>query len=558
MILCSVNIEALILVSCIVIPLWFMIYRSNSKKEEKKEEEEYKSFKEKADEQDAEFDEKTTLIEKNIVKALVDNKDNVDASFILRAVHKNYRHLHKMLHLAQREEKKHFYSFNIEMNERLGRESVEQLYNMGGPTYFNFADVVEEELLEIFKQLSQLYLELDVPVKPLTDYEYKVDWSNDYFYYVKVDDLIIPQFISDKNARVFIYPTLLIVYRKGSEFDITPLTQVRLNYQTVETGENPMAVLTIVSPNTVITTKNISIAEGFYEAFIKLQRCIKAVKRHKTITTTGGQEKGDINQIMENVNSLVGLDQVKADFIAISNNIKIQNLRQSKGLKVPSPSYHCVFTGNPGTGKTTLARMLAEIYRELGVVRSGHLVEVDRSKLVAEYVGQTAIKTNEVIDDALDGVLFIDEAYSLLQGAKEDFGAEAIATLLKRMEDDRDRLVVILAGYNQEMKQFIDSNPGLQSRFTRYIHFDDYNVDELMEIFIRLVKENDYQLTRLAESKLQEILRKAVDTKTKNFGNARYVRNLFEKTCELQASRLLKLNDPSIEELRTIEAADLP
>lgn len=207
-------------------------------------------------------------------------------------------------------------------------------------------------------------------------------------------------------------------------------------------------------------------------------------------------------------------------------------------MKSPAMSYHCVFTGNPGTGKTTVARILAGIYKDLGVLQKGHLVETDRSGLVAEYVGQTAVKTNKIIDKALDGVLFIDEAYALAQGGSEDYGKEAIATLLKRMEDDRDRLVVILAGYTEEIEQFINSNPGLRSRFNRYISFPDYSSKKLFEIFLLQTQKNDYVLSEEAGDCLKKHFEAKIVQKSKDFGNARYVRNLFEKTIEMQANRL--------------------
>lgn len=261
----------------------------------------------------------------------------------------------------------------------------------------------------------------------------------------------------------------------------------------------------------------------------------------------------------EKLDTLIGLSSVKTDVEQLTNFIKIQQVRESKGLKTSLISYHCVFTGNPGTGKTTVARIIAEIYKELGVLQKGHLVETDRSGLVAEYVGQTAVKTNKVIDSALDGVLFIDEAYSLVPpGTPNDFGLEAISTLLKRMEDDRDRLIVILAGYGNEMKQFIDSNPGLQSRFNRYIHFEDYTAEELIEIFGLLLKNNDYKISESAIAKLHNLIENAVASKDKNFGNARFVRNIFEKTLQLQATRLSKEGHLSDEALQTIEESDIP
>lgn len=260
---------------------------------------------------------------------------------------------------------------------------------------------------------------------------------------------------------------------------------------------------------------------------------------------------------IDDLDGLIGLNSVKEEVKTLRNYIIIQQEREKKGLKTTPVSYHCVFTGNPGTGKTTVARIVADVYRSLGVLKKGHLVETDRSGLVADYVGQTATKTNKIIDRALDGVLFIDEAYSLATGGDNDYGKEAIATLLKRMEDNRDRLVVILAGYSDEMKQFIDSNPGLQSRFNRYIHFPDYNADELFQIFEANCKKNDYVMTDEAKTVLKSLLEKAVAEKDKNFGNARFVRNLFEKTLERQANRLSKQENLSKEMLTEITIEDL-
>lgn len=254
---------------------------------------------------------------------------------------------------------------------------------------------------------------------------------------------------------------------------------------------------------------------------------------------------------------LIGLESVKEEVTKLSNFIKVQKMREEKGLPITPISYHCVFTGNPGTGKTTVARIIAGIYKDMGILSKGHLVETDRSGLVAEYVGQTAVKTNKIIDQALDGVLFIDEAYSLVPGSSSDFGQEAISTLLKRMEDDRDRLIVILAGYGNEMKTFIDSNPGLQSRFNRYIDFPDYNADELYSIYIAAVKKNKMKLTKDAELKVKELLTDTVANKDKNFGNARTVRNLFEKTLEYQAMRLAEIDDISTDALSTITLEDV-
>ncbi len=276
------------------------------------------------------------------------------------------------------------------------------------------------------------------------------------------------------------------------------------------------------------------------------------------VRTISKQEQESLESPYEMLNDLIGLSSVKEEITKLANFIKIQQVRKSKGMKTPEISYHCVFTGNPGTGKTTVARIMASIYKDLGILKRGHLVETDRSGLVAEYVGQTAIKTNKIIDSALDGVLFIDEAYSLVQGAKEDFGQEAISTLLKRMEDERNRLVVILAGYSSEMKGFIDSNPGLQSRFNRYIHFPDYSADELKQIFLLNAKKNQYTLDEEALRGLDEMMSSSIDHKDKNFGNARFVRNLFERSIQNQATRLSSQSNITEDVLSMLKAEDLP
>lgn len=259
----------------------------------------------------------------------------------------------------------------------------------------------------------------------------------------------------------------------------------------------------------------------------------------------------------EELNNLIGLSSVKSEIESLSNFVKIQALRHKQGKATTPVSLHCVFTGNPGTGKTTVARIVAGIYKELGVLKKGHLVETDRSGLVAEYVGQTAVKTNKIIDEALDGVLFIDEAYSLL-GGENDFGMEAISTLLKRMEDDRDRLVVILAGYTNEIKMFINSNPGLQSRFNRYIQFDDYTKDDLCEIFKLSLKKSQYKIKKNAFEALGNHINVALYNKDQHFGNGRYVRNLFEKVIQNQANRLAKSDTISDEDLSIITIDDIP
>ena len=276
----------------------------------------------------------------------------------------------------------------------------------------------------------------------------------------------------------------------------------------------------------------------------------------RKIDETGGYLEKEGGSL-EELNRLIGLKPVKDEIRTLANFVHVQKLRQQKGLKATPISYHCVFSGNPGTGKTTVARILAGIYKELGVLAGGQLIETDRSGLVAEYVGQTAVKTNKIIDKALNGVLFIDEAYTLATGEKEDYGNEAIATLLKRMEDDRDRLVVVLAGYTDQMETFINSNPGLRSRFSRQIEFPDYSVDELYEIFCLSVRSSDFHLSEGASERLYRIIEKAVRSKKTDFGNARYVRNLFEKTIERQANRLASQEEVSEQDLTLLTGDDI-
>ena len=259
------------------------------------------------------------------------------------------------------------------------------------------------------------------------------------------------------------------------------------------------------------------------------------------------------------LDDLIGLESVKKEVRSLANFVKLQKQREAKGLKTAKVSYHLVFYGSPGTGKTTVARIIGRIYKDLGVLKEGHTVETDRSGLVAKYLGQTALKTDTVVQQAIHGVLFIDEAYALVpeDGNGQDYGQEAISTLLKRMEDYRDSLVVIIAGYRNEMQRFIDSNPGLQSRFNRYIDFPDYTGAELTDIFKMYMKKNQYTLAPDAENYLREQLDYAVAHKDRNFGNARFARNVFEKSIQQQANRLAGKTNLSKEELTELTVADL-
>jgi hypothetical protein len=265
-----------------------------------------------------------------------------------------------------------------------------------------------------------------------------------------------------------------------------------------------------------------------------------------------------LEELLAELDALVGLERVKADVRQLINFLKVQKLREEQGLKSLPASRHLVFYGNPGTGKTTVARLVAQIYRTLGVLRRGHLVETDRAGLVAGYVGQTAIKVREVTTKALGGVLFIDEAYSLSGGGANDFGQEAVETLLKMMEDHRDELVVIVAGYTGRMQDFLDSNPGLRSRFNKHIHFDDYGVEQLVSIFKSFCGKAEFKLAEGADEELVSVFGVLAASRDETFGNARTARNLFEATLSKQANRLVSLPKVDREILSTIEPADVP
>ena len=264
-----------------------------------------------------------------------------------------------------------------------------------------------------------------------------------------------------------------------------------------------------------------------------------------------------IEAALEELNGLIGLKPVKKEVETFVKFIRVAQQRKEAGLKVAPISYHMVFTGNPGTGKTTVARIMAKIYRALGVVKNGHLVECDRGGLVAGYTGQTALKTAAVIDFALDGILFVDEAYALVNGPQDSYGDEAISTLLKRMEDDRDRLVVIVAGYSKEMKRFIDANSGLSSRFSHYVEFPDYTAEELAEMFRSIAKKSQYTLSADSEKWLDPFIRVRTKDRDSKFGNGRWVRNLFEAAVSRQAVRVADLENPTKEQLMTLTMHDI-
>jgi SpoVK/Ycf46/Vps4 family AAA+-type ATPase len=258
---------------------------------------------------------------------------------------------------------------------------------------------------------------------------------------------------------------------------------------------------------------------------------------------------------MAELDALIGLKDVKAEVRRVTDLIQVENLRKERKLPVAEQSRHLVFTGNPGTGKTTVARLLGDIYRTLGVVEKGQLVEADRSSLVAGYIGQTAIQVRQTFEKALGGVLLIDEAYALARGGERDFGQEAIDTIVKFIEDHRSDLVVIAAGYPDEMHTFIDSNPGLRSRFPKTIFFPDYNTEELLAIFLSQCERSSYSCTAGARKRVREWF--DAQARDKGFGNARLARNLFEAAVACQATRIVNMKSPTDDELQSLTARDV-
>ncbi|TKJ40934.1 hypothetical protein CEE36_08690 [candidate division TA06 bacterium B3_TA06] len=325
-----------------------------------------------------------------------------------------------------------------------------------------------------------------------------------------------------------------------------------------------IAIAALYRAAQVVTKADGTVTEEEEEALKKVWKLlheeeISESEKSIEITEEAVASQETLDEILAELNELIGMENIKQEVDSLINFLKVQKMRQERGMSKTPISLHAVFCGPPGTGKTTIARLIGKIYRSLGFLTKGHLVETDRSGLVAGYVGQTALKVDEIVSKSLDGVLFIDEAYALKpEGGLNDFGQEAIDILLKRMEDHRDRLVVIVAGYPNEMGRFLEANPGIKSRFNRYFYFDDYEPEELIAIFEKFCKNSNFNITDGAKEKLLSVLEVLHTNRDRTFGNGRLVRNIFEKTMENQANRIAGIAPLTDEILATITGEDIP
>ncbi len=486
-------------------------------------------------------------------------------SFKLRSYYKNYEVEHIENDSAEIEPPvvdSEFSDFTITKPTRNDLFEIAKLANsllehLAGNADFKFALKksvnlnYENENIDSSAELKIIFLMSADMLHILKKMNYKFSFNSD-------ESFILANFLMNLSEEGFCYAGLNEVYLEEKNIQ-NQIIEALLIVEQIEQSSFKNKTLSLIYP----LIKDSELAH-IYSDFLKYYtQCLLFLspepnaEQKKYFESIKNIHLKEESESQEELNELIGLNTVKKEIETFKNFLEVQTLRKKQGCKIPQLSLHLVFTGNPGTGKTTVARIIANIYKELGLLKSGHLVEVDRSKMVAEYVGQTAIKTNKVIDSAIDGVLFIDEAYTLSRGSENDFGQESIDTLLKRMEDDRDRLVVIVAGYTEEMQDFINSNPGLQSRFNRFINFPDYTEEELYEILKRTAQNYSYTFSDGFKNKIQDFLKHSVTHKNKHFGNARFVRNLFEKILENQANRLALTAEKS-SGLNILTADDIP
>jgi SpoVK/Ycf46/Vps4 family AAA+-type ATPase len=422
---------------------------------------------------------------------------------------------------------------------------------------YHASHVLLHDLIKIYNLSVSLEKEVHLKSKFILAYFFELLQGNDFtssLSLARINQLTQSEKF-DENINKISQASFFNLPKEYADELLMPSILVRLehrDFKTVSTFLYRIASLIVKADNTVSEQEKETLKSISNKAF-------KPKIKDKNSSKSEIPADDTLEKVLHELHELVGLRDLKKAVEELTNFLKIQKIRGEQGLKNKQNSMHAVYMGPPGTGKTTIARLVGRIYKHLGFLKSGHLIETDRAGLVAGYVGQTAMKIDEVIKTAIDGVLFIDEAYSLAQNDNQrDFGNEAIETLLKRMEDYRDNLVVIVAGYPDEMKEFIQSNPGLQSRFNRYYNFDHYQPIELMDIFKLFALKTDFVLSEDAQEKLMEIFERLYEKRNKSFGNARVARNLFEQIIEKQAGRIVNIPNLTKEILMTIEEPDIP
>ncbi len=446
---------------------------------------------------------------------------------------------------------------NKEGFHKLEREikSLENTLNSISKNKTQVTDIVQKEnaIAEnlnigqiVFSDIIQLYKKLE------GKYTVKTDFAMAYYY----DVLVHKHYAQEANLANF--NSLL----ETDEFKL----HIR---QIVEKNDLSRINKSLFLLNdSSVSNENKTKIQAHYDAFLNIAFELKFktekeqtdfFKLFKTESAIETPSTETLEDVLKELEELIGLKEVKNDVHQLINLLKVQKKRSAKGLKNADFSLHTVFLGPPGTGKTSVARLLGRIYKHLGFLTKGQVVETDREGMVAGFVGQTATKVNTLVEQSLGGVLFIDEAYALTQHTgTSDYGAEAVNTLLKRMEDKRKDFAVIVAGYSEPMKEFVESNPGLRSRFSRYFFFDHFLPTELIEIFELFCKKADFILSAEAKEKIQDIFGLMYDKKTENFGNARVARNLFEKCIQNHANRVVDLKRITQKALKTIEESDIP
>lgn len=418
--------------------------------------------------------------------------------------------------------------------------------------------VLLHDIVSLFNGFNEINIDDDVSIKTkfILIYLYEKLQGTDLKHIYDLDEInyltTSPRF--DKNLEIIRNTVFFEPLKEMKGALIMPVVLSK-----IQSDELPGVVSLVIRIVSMIVKAD-NVVSPQEEAF--LRQVTDRLNNPKMVVKHAGYESipedDSMEKVLSELDGLIGLDEIKKSVKDITNFLKVQKIREAKGLKTSTNTLHAVFMGPPGTGKTTVARKLGRIYKHLGYLKKGHLIETDRAGMVAGYVGQTAIKADEVIKSAENGVLFIDEAYSLTSGGLNDFGREAVEILLKRMEDLRDNLVVVVAGYSEEMGLFIQSNPGLQSRFNRYFEFDHFDEHGLLKIFKLYAQKADFVLTEDAEDKLKEILERVYEKRHRGFGNARSMRNLFEKIIERQANRIVSITPISEEILITLTEEDIP